>query len=98
MVRDQAVVKKMMNRKTLFSLVGTASAVKRTRTLTRAMMTAISDELNQMIKSSLLGHRNLGMDALDVCGNAVFSSNNTASSYGLWPHAMASDISRAIAK
>ena len=54
-----------MNRKTQFLWWGTASAVKRTRTRTRAMMTAISDKIKSVDQVFIVGHRNLDMDALE---------------------------------
>ena len=98
---DQAVVKENDEQKNpIFFGGGTASAVKRTRTRTRAMMTAISDKIKSVDQVFIVGHRNLDMDALGASvGMQFFSSNILASSYVVYdPHAMASDISRAIAK
>ena len=53
-------------------MVGTASAVKRTRTRTRAMMTAISEKIKSVDQVFVVGHKNLDMDALGASiGNAV---------------------------
>ena len=98
---DQAVVKEIDEQKNpIFFGGGTASAVKRTRTRTRAMMTAISDKIKSVDQVFIVGHRNLDMDALGASvGMQFFSSNILSSSYVVYdPHAMASDISRAIAK
>lgn len=82
---DQAVVRKMMNRKPYFLWWGTTSAVKRTRTRTRAMMTAISDKIKSVDQVFIVGHRNLDMDALGASvGMQFFSSNILASSYVVW--------------
>ena len=64
------------------------------------MMTAISDKIKSVDQVFIVGHRNLDMDALGASvGMQFFSSNILASSYVVYdPHAMASDISRAIAK
>ena len=43
---------------------GSVSTVKRSRTRTRAMMTAISYKLKTVEKVFVVGHKNLDMDAL----------------------------------
>ena len=43
---------------------GTASAIKRTRTRTRAMMTAISKKIKSVDQVFVVGHKKLDMDAL----------------------------------
>nr|WP_295347510.1 DHH family phosphoesterase [uncultured Streptococcus sp.] len=98
---DQAVVKENDEQKNpIFFGGGTASAVKRTRTRTRAMMTAISDKIKSVDQVFIVGHKNLDMDALGASvGMQFFSSNILKPSYVLYdPSAMASDISRAITK
>lgn len=47
---------------------GSVSTVKRSRTRTRAMMTAISDRIKMVDNVFIVGHRKLDMDAL---GSAV---------------------------
>ena len=50
--------------------------MKRTRTRTRAMMTAISDKIKSVDQVFIVGHRNLDMDALGASvGMQFFSSN-----------------------
>ena len=41
---------------------GTASAIKRTRTRTRAMMTAISEKIKSVDQVFVVGHKKLDMD------------------------------------
>ena len=54
---------------------GSVSTVKRSRTRTRAMMTAISDKLKTVEKVFVVGHKNLDMDALGATvGMAHFAS------------------------
>lgn len=74
--------------------------MKRTRTRTRAMMTAISDKIKSVDQVFIVGHKNLDMDALGASvGMQFFSSNILKPSYVVYdPSAMASDISRAITK
>ena len=98
---DQAVVKENDEQKNpIFFGGGNASAVKRTRTRTRAMMTAISDKIKSVDQVFIVGHKNLDMDALGASvGMQFFSSNILKPSYVVYdPSAMASDISRAITK
>ena len=98
---DQAVVKENDEQKNpIFFGGGTASAVKRTRTRTRAMMTAISDKIKSVDQVFIVGHKNLDMDALGASvGMQFFSSNILKPSYVVYdPSAMASDISGAITK
>ena len=62
---DQAVVKENDDHKELLYFGGgSVSTVKRSRTRTRAMMTAISDKLKTVEKVFVVGHKNLDMDAL----------------------------------
>lgn len=74
---DQVVVKENDNqKKILYFGGGTVSTVKRSRTRTRAMMTAISDKIKQADQVFVVGHRNLDMDALGASvGMQFFSSN-----------------------
>ena len=47
--------------------------MKRTRTRTRAMMTAISDKIKSVDQVFIVGHRNLDMDALGASVGMQFS-------------------------
>ena len=79
---DQAVVKENDDHKELLYFGGgSVSTVKRSRTRTRAMMTAISDKLKTVEKVFVVGHKNLDMDAL----GAVYDDT-----------AMNADIERAV--
>ena len=73
---DQAVVKENDDHKELLYFGGgSVSTVKRSRTRTRAMMTAISDKLKTVEKVFVVGHKNLDMDALGATvGMAHFAS------------------------
>ena len=75
---DQAVVKENNdNMNPIFFGGGTASAVKRTRTRTRAMMAAISDKIKSVDQVFVVGHKNLDMDAwvlLLVCSSLLVIS------------------------
>lgn len=98
---DQAVVKE--NNETqqpLFFGGGSASAVKRTRTRTRAMMTAVSDKLKTVDKVFVVGHRNLDMDALgSAVGMQHFAQNVMNNAFTVYnPAEMGPDIERAIKK
>ncbi|MCP1639466.1 c-di-AMP phosphodiesterase-like protein [Streptococcus gallinaceus] len=98
---DQAVVKE--NNETqqpLFFGGGSASAVKRTRTRTRAMMTAVSDKLKTVDKVFVVGHRNLDMDALgSAVGMQHFAQNVMNNAFTVYnPDEMGPDIERAIKK
>ncbi|MFS1664187.1 DHH family phosphoesterase [Streptococcus sp. zg-JUN1979] len=74
------------------------STVKRSRTRTRAMMSAISDRLKMVDKVFIVGHRNLDLDALGASvGMQFFASNIIESAYVVYnPDEMQSDIERAI--
>ena len=98
---DQAVVKENNdNMNPIFFGGGTASAVKRTRTRTRAMMTAISDKIKGVDQVFIVGHKNLDMDALgSSLGMQLFASNIIEKAYVVYdPSQMASDIERSITK
>lgn len=98
---DQAVVKENDDRKQpLFFGGGSASSVKRTRTRTRAMMTAVSDKLKSVDAVFVVGHRNLDMDALgSSVGMQYFAQNIMNNAYTVYnPDEMAPDIVRAIKK
>ena len=96
---DQAVVKENDEAKNaVYFGGGTASAVKRTRTRTRAMMTAISDKIKSVDQVFVVGHKNLDMDALGASvGMQLFASNIMDRAYAVYdPDKMAPDIERAL--
>ncbi|MCY7216270.1 DHH family phosphoesterase [Streptococcus dysgalactiae] len=77
---------------------GSVSTVKRSRTRTRAMMTAISDRIKMVDNVFIVGHRKLDMDALgSAVGMQFFASNIIENSFAVYnPDEMSSDIERAI--
>ena len=96
---DQAVVKENDETKNpIYFGGGSASSIKRTRTRTRAMMTAISDKLRSVDRVFVVGHKNLDMDALgSAVGMQLFASNVTEDSYVVFDaEQMSPDIARAI--
>lgn len=98
---DQVVVKENdESKQPIFFGGGSASAVKRTRTRTRAMMTAISDKLKTVDAVFVVGHRNLDMDALgSAVGMQHFAQNVMNNAYTVYNDAeMSPDIARAIHK
>ncbi|NQN46839.1 DHH family phosphoesterase [Streptococcus suis] len=98
---DQVVVKENdESKQPLFFGGGSASSVKRTRTRTRAMMTAVSDKLKSVDAVFVVGHRNLDMDALgSAVGMQYFAQNIMNNAYTVYnPDEMAPDIVRAIKK
>lgn len=98
---DQVVVKENdESKQPLFFGGGSASSVKRTRTRTRAMMTAVSDKLKSVDAVFVVGHRNLDMDALgSSVGMQYFAQNIMNNAYTVYnPDEMAPDIARAIKK
>lgn len=98
---DQVVVKENDESKApLFFGGGSASSVKRTRTRTRAMMTAVSDKLKTVDTVFVVGHRNLDMDALgSAVGMQYFAQNIMNNAYVVYnEQEMAADIERAIHK
>ena len=98
---DQAVVKENDEQKNpIFFGGGTASAVSGLGLAHALWWQLFRIRLNPFDQIFIVGHRNLDMDALGASvGMQFFSSNILASSYVVYdPHAMASDISRAIAK
>lgn len=88
------------HKKLLYFGGGSVSTVKRTRTRTRAMMTAISDHIENVDRVFVVGHRNLDMDALgSAVGMQFFASNIIEESYVVYnPDDMSFDIVRAINK
>lgn len=98
---DQAVVKENSEAQNpIFFGGGTASAVKRTRTRTRAMMAAISDKIKTADQIFVVGHRNLDMDALgSAVGMQLFASNIMDQAYVVYDDSqMSADIERAVHK
>ena len=64
---------------------GSVSTVKRSRTRTRAMMTAISDKLKTVERVFVVGHQNLDMDALGATvGMAHFASQIVRKSFAVY--------------
>ncbi|WP_049617502.1 DHH family phosphoesterase [Streptococcus sp. X13SY08] len=98
---DQAVVKEVdESKQPIFFGGGSASSVKRTRTRTRAMMTAVSDKLKTVDAVFVVGHRNLDMDALgSAVGMQHFAQNIMNNAYTVYDEReMSSDIERAVQK
>ena len=98
---DQAVVKEREEGKDpIFFGGGTASAIKRTRTRTRAMMTAISEKIKSVDQVFVVGHKKLDMDALGASiGMQLFANNINERSYAVYDDtSMAQDIERAVEK
>ena len=98
---DQAVVKeKEEGKDPIFFGGGTASAIKRTRTRTRAMMTAISEKIKSVDQVFVVGHKKLDMDALGASiGMQLFANNINERSYAVYDDtSMAQDIERAVEK
>lgn len=96
---DQVVVKENDEMKNpIYFGGGSAASIKRTRTRTRAMMTAISEKLKSVDHVFVVGHKNLDMDALgSAVGMQLFSSNVLDESYVVYDaEQMSPDIHRAI--
>ena len=96
---DQVVVKENDETKNpIYFGGGSAASIKRTRTRTRAMMTAISEKLRSVDHVFVVGHKNLDMDALgSAVGMQLFSSNVLDESYVVYDaEQMSPDIHRAI--
>lgn len=96
---DQVVVKENDETKNpIYFGGGSAASIKRTRTRTRAMMTAISEKLKSVDHVFVVGHKNLDMDALgSAVGMQLFSSNVLDDSYVVYDsEQMSPDIHRAI--
>ncbi|HGH9311175.1 TPA: DHH family phosphoesterase [Streptococcus pyogenes] len=77
---------------------GSVSTVKRSRTRTRAMMTAISDRIKMVDNVFIVGHRKLDMDALgSAVGMQFFAGNIIENSFAVYnPDEMSPDIEKAI--
>ena len=98
---DQAVVKEREEgQDPIFFGGGTASSIKRTRTRTRAMMTAISEKIKSVDQVFVVGHKKLDMDALGASiGMQLFANNINERSYAVYDdRSMAQDIERAVGK
>ena len=96
---DQVVVKENHDTKNpIYFGGGSAGSIKRTRTRTRAMMTAISDKIRSVDQVFVIGHKNLDMDALgSAVGMQLFASNITENSYAVYDQDhMSADIERAV--
>ena len=96
---DQVVVKENDETKNpIYFGGGSAASIKRTRTRTRAMMTAISEKLRSVDRVFVVGHKNLDMDALgSAVGLQLFASNILDESYVVYDaEQMSPDIHRAI--
>ena len=96
---DQVVVKENDETKNpIYFGGGSAASIKRTRTRTRAMMTAISEKLRSVDRVFVVGHKNLDMDALgSAVGMQLFASNVLDESYLVYDaEQMSPDIHRAI--
>ena len=96
---DQVVVKENHDTKNpIYFGGGSAGSIKRTRTRTRAMMTAISDKIRSVDQVFVIGHKNLDMDALgSAVGMQLFASNITENSYAVYDQEhMSADIERAV--
>ena len=96
---DQVVVKENHDTKNpIYFGGGSVGSIKRTRTRTRAMMTAISDKIRSVDQVFVVGHKNLDMDALgSAVGMQLFASNITENSYAVYDQDhMSADIERAV--
>lgn len=98
---DQVVVQENAeNKQPVYFGGNTASTIKRTRTRTRAMMSAISDKIKTADQVFIVGHRNLDRDALgSAVGMQCFAQNLMEQAYTVYDEkSMFSDIERAIDK
>ena len=96
---DQIVIKENEDYKQpLYFGGGTVSTIKRSRTRTRAMMTAISDRIKSADNIFVVGHKKLDMDALgSTVGMQFFAANLIVDSYAVYnPEELNPDIRRAI--
>lgn len=97
---DQVVVKENAEHKDfLYFGGGSAATVKRSRTRTRAMMTAISDKIRLSDMVFVVGHKNLDLDALGATvGMQYFAGQIIDQAYAVYDDDhMSPDIERAIA-
>lgn len=98
---DQVVVKENDDtRNPIYFGGGSASSIKRTRTRTRAMMTALSDKLKSTDQVFVVGHKNLDMDALgSSVGMQLFAQNVMGEAHAVYDStSMTEEIKRAIEK
>ncbi|MEY8462862.1 DHH family phosphoesterase [Streptococcus merionis] len=98
---DQVVIQESGENKAPMYFGGNSvSMVKRTRTRTRAMMSAISDKIRSVDQVFVVGHRHLDMDALgSAIGMQHFAQNIMPNAYTVYDEKdMFSDIARAIAR
>lgn len=98
---DQVVVKENDEHKDfMYFGGGSASTVKRSRTRTRAMMTAISDKIKMADAVFVVGHRQLDLDALGATvGMQHFAAQLIDKSYAVYePNQMSPDIEKAITR
>lgn len=96
---DQVVVQENgENKMPLYFGGNSVSTVKRTRTRTRAMMSAITDKIRSVDQVFIVGHRHLDMDALgSAIGMQCFARNITSHVYTVYDSQdMSSDIERAV--
>ncbi|MFI3632668.1 GGDEF domain-containing protein [Streptococcus parauberis] len=96
---DQVVIRENdENKNPVYFGGGSVSTVKRSRTRTRAMMTAISDRIKVVDNIFIMGHKKLDMDALgSAVGMQFFASNIIENSYVVYdPDELGPDIERAI--
>ncbi|MGT2930393.1 DHH family phosphoesterase [Streptococcus dentasini] len=96
---DQVVIKETdEHKKALYFGGGTVSTVKRSRTRTRAMMTAISDRIKSAEQVFIVGHAHLDMDALGAAvGMQRFASNILEASFAVYDDTdMNTDIAKAV--
>ncbi|MGT2933643.1 DHH family phosphoesterase [Streptococcus catagoni] len=96
---DQVVIRENDDSKTpIYFGGGSVSTIKRSRTRTRAMMTAISDRIKTVENIFVVGHRKLDMDALgSAVGMQFFASNIIENSFVVYdPTDMGADIERAV--
>lgn len=97
---DQAVIRENdEHKKLLYFGGGTVSTIKRSRTRTRAMMTAISDKIKTVDSVFVVGHKNLDMDALGASvGMQAFANNIIEhAAYAVYDEdSMSHDVARAV--
>lgn len=96
---DQVVIKENADHtELLYFGGGTVSTIKRSRTRTRAMMTAISDKLKTVQQVFIVGHKNLDMDALGAAvGMQFFAQSIVAKAYVVYnPDELGLDVKRAV--
>ncbi|TWS94552.1 MULTISPECIES: DHH family phosphoesterase [unclassified Streptococcus] len=98
---DQAVVKENAeHQKVMYFGGGTASTIKRSRTRTRAMMTAISDKIRMADQVFVVGHKKLDLDALGASvGMQHFAASLLDKAYVVYdPNHLSEDIKRSLSQ